>query len=388
MYPANVLCRSVHWWYAVVNGSWNDDSSPEDRDMLFVEHFRMSHGVFHDLCDKLRLYIQRKDTKLRAAIPVELRVAVAVFRLAHGLTYKAVQVALGTALSTSQKLCCEVYDVICEHLQPEVIKFPTGDRLKKIMMDFEHKKHMPMCCGAVDGSHIPIQAPFHTQGPLDYRNRKGFYSIVLQGCVDFDTKFISINVGFPGRAHDSRLYRRSSLCRRINAGTLLPDVYREIEGVRVYPYILGDAAYGLNIHLMKGFPGAANPIDQEWFTFRLSSARMCVERAFGMLKGRWRIFQKPSESKHIIHHCRMTAAACVLHNLCVDVNVDYNRAWEQREGATQDDQDRFTEPAADDETLADALRTRGAAKQIQQALCKHMMHNYHAGWQPRSREVM
>lgn len=222
----------------------------------------MSHGLFHDLVEKLRPYIQRRDTRKRPAVPAELRIATAIWRLAHGQTYIALQATLGVALATAQKICVEVYAVICEHMQPEIIKFPVGDQLTSTMLAFEHRKRMPMCVGAVDGSHIPIQQPFHLQGSLDYRNRKGFYSIVLQGCVDFDAKFIDINVGFPGRAHDARVYRRSSLCRRINNGTLLPSVSREIEGVKVFPYILGDAAYGLNVRLLKGYPGANLSIEQ------------------------------------------------------------------------------------------------------------------------------
>ena len=200
-----------------------------------------------------------------------------------------------------------------------------------------------MCVGAVDGSHIPIQMPWHSQGHHDYRNRKGFFSTVLQGCIDFSCKFISINVGFPGSAHDGRVYRRSSLCQRINSGSLLPVMHREIGGVKVYPYILGDAAYGLNVHPMKGYPGAALSIKEEWFNVRLSSARMCIERSFGTLKGRWRILQKPSESKKIFNHCRMTAACCVLHNMCIDENVYYNRQWEIRDGATAEERERYTE---------------------------------------------
>jgi hypothetical protein len=40
---------------------------------------------------------------------------------------------------------------------------------------------------AIDGSHIPIKAPYLF--PVDYFNRKGFYSIVLQAVVDHKKKF-------------------------------------------------------------------------------------------------------------------------------------------------------------------------------------------------------
>lgn len=109
-----------------------------------------------------------------------------------------------------------------------------------------------------------------------------------------------------------------------------------------------------------------------------------MERAFGVLKGRWRISQTPSESKFIINHCCMTAAACVLHNMCTDGNAYYTRPWEVRDGRTEEEQERFTDPEEDDERLRDALRTPGAAQLIQKALCDHMMHNFHLGCVPRS----
>lgn len=90
-----------------------------------------------------------------------------------------------------------------------------------------HQTHM--CVGAVDGSHIPIIAPHLF--PEDYRNRKGFHSINLQGCVDYAGLFIGIFVGFPGKAHDSRVFRHSSLATRINEGTLFPcDLKKDCAG--------------------------------------------------------------------------------------------------------------------------------------------------------------
>ena len=47
----------------------------------------------------------------------------------------------------------------------------------------------------IDGSHIPIVAP--RDNPLDYYNRKGTHSIVLQALVDYEYKFMNIYVGWP-----------------------------------------------------------------------------------------------------------------------------------------------------------------------------------------------
>ena len=67
----------------------------------------------------------------------------------------------------------------------------------------------PYILGAIDGSHIPIQAPLNNPKCFFYINRKQFHSVVLQGvCVD-DLKFTNVNVGWPGRVHDSKVLRNS-----------------------------------------------------------------------------------------------------------------------------------------------------------------------------------
>lgn len=83
---------------------------------------------------------------------------------------------------------------------------PTGEELDQNILEFETKWGFPQFVGAIDGSHIPIKAPtdFHT----DYYNRKGWYSVILQAVVDSKYKFIDINVGWPGKVHDARVFSK------------------------------------------------------------------------------------------------------------------------------------------------------------------------------------
>ena len=96
----------------------------------------------------------------------------------------------------------------------------------------------------------------------------------------------------------------------------------------MYPYILGDAAYGLHVNLMKGCTGTMLSLEEEWFCYKLSSARMVVERSFGRLKGRWRILQGASQFKRILSMCRMVASCWVLHNICEAAGEPYKKQWE------------------------------------------------------------
>ena len=56
---------------------------------------------------------------------------------------------------------------------------------------------------------------------MDYFNRKGFHSIVLQALVDSENRFVNVNVGWPGSVHDVRKLSNSKVFRRGEAGTLV-----------------------------------------------------------------------------------------------------------------------------------------------------------------------
>ena len=60
--------------------------------------------------------------------------------------------------------------------------------------------------------------------------------------------------------------------------------------------ILGDPAYPLLPLLMKEYAAGGNTSQEQFFSYRLSSARMVVECAFGRLKGRFRILRKDMDT--------------------------------------------------------------------------------------------
>ena len=66
---------------------------------------------------------------------------------------------------------------------------------------------------------------------------------------------------------------------------------------------------------MKPYPktGARNKRN---FNSKLSSTRMVVERAFDLLKGRFRILHKQQDTT--LHNvCHVVTACCILHNYCI-----------------------------------------------------------------------
>ena len=117
--------------------------------------------------------------------------------------------------------------------------------------------------------------------------------MILQGVCHSQCYFTDVFAGWPGRAHDSRVFGRSRMGKMITEGTLIPNdsnLARVIDNHIIEPFLIGDPAYPLSKHVMKNYPGSNLTPEKEHFNYRLSRASIQIERAFGRLKGglrRW-----------------------------------------------------------------------------------------------------
>lgn len=153
-------------------------------------------------------------------------------------------------------------------------------------------------------------------------NRKGFHSIVLQGVCDYDLKFTDCYAGEVGSVHDACVFRRSPLFNRMNELALFP----------INSHLLGDSAYPLMPSLLVGYKdnGHLNA-RQVQFNERLSAARSTIERAFALLKGRFRRL-KHLDMKRTDLIPPVIIACCVLHNICIDKGDTIDLADEEATG--------------------------------------------------------
>ncbi|XP_043233380.1 putative nuclease HARBI1 [Amphibalanus amphitrite] len=176
--------------------------------------------------------------------------------------------------------------------------------------------------GAIDGSHIPISQPVEDQEV--YVNRKGFHSLVLQAVCQADMRFIDVFTGYPGSVHDARVFRNSPLCQA------LPRLCPDGESV-----ILGDSAYPLTGQLITPFKDNGRLTRrQKRFNTEVSKRRVVIERAFALLKGRFRRL-KFLKMWSIADTTKTIIAACVLHNMCLaggDRGDDFGELTDGAEG--------------------------------------------------------
>ena len=102
-------------------------------------------------------------------------------------------------------MCICIKDV-CEAINrrlSRVIRFPLGEDLVKVIDSYEKKWGIPMCTGAIHGTHIPIVAP--KENHLVYVNQKGYHSIIMRAVVDSGYIFRDMVIGWLGSVHDTRV---------------------------------------------------------------------------------------------------------------------------------------------------------------------------------------
>ena len=264
----------------------------------------MSVSTFEYLCTTLAPDLGRQDTRLRLAIPVQVKVAVSIARLATGNSMQCIVDLYKIGLSSSQLAVIQFIRAIKKNLLRKFINWPSASPMEKYAQEFQDLHQIPYVVGAVDGSHIPIVAP-RLHAP-DYYNRKGFYSILLQGVVSAKCLFWDFDIGWAGSLHDANLWSRTAIGQYCEAGKLSPYT------------LVGDAAYPCRPWMLAYFKGHKDGLTREEYhwNFVQSSTRMCVERAFGMLKGRWRILSKRVDV-NLKNMSDLVSTCLVLYNMCI-----------------------------------------------------------------------
>jgi hypothetical protein len=243
----------------------------------------------------------------RNQIGVEKILLVAVWALATPESYRSIGDRFDIVKSTVYYCIKRTVAALLNNICKKVISWPKIEDREQIGQGF-NRYGLEHCIGAIDGCHIAIKAP--STNSIDYINRKKFHSVILQGVCDSRMFFTDCDIRWPGSVHDARVLRNSDLFHAVH------------ESFQPEEYIIGDAAYPCLEWIIPPFKnnGRLTP-QQVHFNKQLSSTRNVIERAFALLKGRFRRL-KMLEMYDIHDTNRTILACCVLHNICLQHEED------------------------------------------------------------------
>lgn len=275
----------------------------------FKWFFKVNHNTFERICYMLSEspdLMPRRFPGGRPTIPLEKKVLMSIRYLVSQETVKELSDRFGVTEHSFLRCKKGVIGAFVNRLLPTFITWPNNQEFDTISDKFNEMaaSDFPNIIGALDGTHIEIEAP--NENPKAYFNRKQYHSIILQAVCTDDLRFTDINIGWPGRVHDAKVLRNS---------TLWETGFGKCGNGR--NHLLGDGAYPLKEWLLTPYRDNGHLTQQQTlFNRALSSRRQVIERAFGMLKGRCRRLQYIN-IKSVEQICQTIAAACVLHNICI-----------------------------------------------------------------------
>ncbi len=149
---------------------------PSYSDCTFRSHFRLSRSSAETLVGLLARCPEIPSQHLRGRPPVsvEMQLLITMWVLKNPETIRSASDRYNVTKSSVFRIVRRICHAIVNNLAAQFICWPSGERLKQVTEQFQRKKRLPHCIGAIDGTHIPIKAPYYN--PEQHVNRKKFHS--------------------------------------------------------------------------------------------------------------------------------------------------------------------------------------------------------------------
>ncbi len=271
-------------------------------DIDFYERYRFSKDTFSYICDLIRPDLEFSSGNSRALSP-EQQLCVALRFYATGTHLQVVgDATVHASKSTISTVVSRVTASLAKKLD-EFVNFPeSDDELRLIRQGFYRVGKLPGIVGAVDGTHVKIQAPSGDQEPY-YVDRDGNHSINVQGICDANGRLLNVVADWPGSTHDSRILQMSHIGMAFASGRR--------EGI-----LIGDSGYAGSHWLLTPLLNPQGPSENR-YNCAQKVTRSVIERTFGRWKRKFSVLHNEIRMDPL-KVCRIIGACAVLYNIAVD----------------------------------------------------------------------
>ncbi|XP_010541933.1 PREDICTED: putative nuclease HARBI1 [Tarenaya hassleriana] len=336
---------STAWFHRFLSSASSDDGDPR-----WHHCFRMSRPTFLRLLSSL------------SPPPEEHALAAAIFRLAHGASYKSVARRFGFSSSADAS---RAFYTVCKLINEKLGEINKDDPKP----DFSPRSLLN-CCGVLGFARFEIDGEL--LGPNG--------SILVQALVDSTGRFVDISAGWPSTIKPETIFRQTKLFSVMEAESrsfLNGPSHKLGNGVYVPQYIVGDSRFPLLPWLMTPYSSSSNEEEDSFESCRseFNNAHKAVVRkagtAFASVRDRWRILDRKWKQEMVEFLPFVITTCCLLHNFLVSCgeNAPDNNAGDSGWMWMRDDEEEEEETREFREEDLDARRIRDAIAENLSRVC-------------------
>lgn len=321
----------------------------------FISIYRISIARFNRikkdvLVAGIPFYVKRKELTGRLGPSLEARLLLPIRILAYGVASHAFFDYYEMS-PTMSKVALKEFDQMMRKLyQSEYLRVPTPVDLKNIELLHKKKHQYNGMFGSLDCMHVSWnKCPVAWRG--SYKGKEKKPTVVLEAISDYHLYFWHASFGYCGTLNDKTILNLSPFLSSLLDGSFK----KREESSGTIPYFIGDEEFERMYVLVDGiYPGYSrfvssmkSPVhnNEKKFAKWQESARKDIERAFGVLQGKFQYMARPCEEHNLEVMAQRVATCLILHNMCVsdrvmggDVYATYNPAH------SLDQDDKFDVP--------------------------------------------
>ncbi|GJU80635.1 ALP1-like protein [Tanacetum coccineum] len=307
----------------------DDEYEPKYPEEKFRRRYRMSSRLFNKILNDILSYdVQplpeyfsyfrsRLDATGRNSIGSILKCTSAIRQMAYDTSPDAFDEYLQIAERTSRE--CLDHFTKCIHVlyYDKFLRRPTATDIQKTYELHEEKHGLPGMLGSIDCMHWDWKnCPKSLHGQFK-RSTNKYPTLMLEVVADQKLWIWHAYFGVPGANNDLNVLYGSPLFDD-EIADIAPECPFVVNGHTYRKcYYLADGIYPAWSTFVKTFSVAR---DEKSLKFKRvqEAARKDIERAFGVLQGRWGIIRQPARAMQINTLKRIMYCCIILHNMILE----------------------------------------------------------------------
>lgn len=286
----------------------------------FERRYRMPRELLLEVRDAIvsydRYFRERRDAAKKLGASSYQKLTAALRMLAYGASSDSLdeycRISSTTARTCMEKFCRD----ICVLYGEKYLRMPNAEDLVRIQSR-SAQRGFPGCMGSLDCMHWEWKnCPTAYHGQFKGKEKKP--TIILEAVADSDLWIWHAFFGMPGACNDINVVDSSPLFDEVMAGRFPPQVSYVVNGVsRTRGYYLTDGIYNRWSMFVQAYQEPVNQ-KERLFTKMQEAMRKDVERAFGVLQGKWHILARPCRLWQEEEMGQIIRACIILHNMTIE----------------------------------------------------------------------